>query len=145
MKILHTTKKRARGGFTLAEMMVVIVIIGLLATLVVPNVIGYLGRANTTKIKADIQQIVSAINNFELSYNRKPESLEELTSPPDGGPAFLNKVPKDPYGMAYGYEPPSSSSDSTFRVFTLGKDKSPGGEGDNADLDNIKLFEEEEN
>ena len=132
----------SKAGFSLAELMVVIVIIGLLATLVVPNVMRNLGQAFKGKVKSDITAISSAIDTFAIeNAGQYPESLEELLEPPDGGESYLKggKVPLDPWKVEYQYEPPYSGE--AYRVYTLGKDGQPGGEGDNADIANI----EEEN
>ena len=135
------TQRRARAGFTLAELMVVIVIIGLLATLVVPNVVSKLARANVTKAKADIVNIAKAVDDYIINNNgRLPDSIEVLVQEDEHGNSYLNQetVPKDPWGNEYIYEPPASGS-RKFRVISFGKDGTPGGEGDDADIDNIKI------
>jgi general secretion pathway protein G len=129
--------RNPRAGFTLAELMVVIVIIGLLATLVVPNVVAKLGKANTTKARADIVQIAKAVEDYVIDNNgRFPDSLEALVQENEQGESYLQQtqVPKDPWGNEYGYEPPPSGS-RKFRVYSYGKDGTPGGEGDDADID----------
>ena len=135
--------KLPRAGFTLAELMVVIVIIGLLATLVVPNVVSKLAKANTAKASSDISAIARAVEDYVINNNgRYPDSLEALVQEDDQGESYLNKtsVPKDPWGNEYGYEPPPSGS-SKFRVYSLGKYGAPGGEKDDADIDNITIQE----
>lgn len=135
------TRPGSRAGFTLAELMVVIVIIGLLATLVVPNVIAKLGTANKAKAKADIVSISNAVTQYAIENGgRYPESLEALVTPDPNGQSFLDMetVPKDPWGNEYVFEPASSSSQK-FRVISYGKDGIPGGEGDDTDIDNIKI------
>ncbi len=130
------TKRRTTNpssGFSLAEMMVVIVIIGLLATLVVPNVIRYLGSANSTKAKADMTQITSAISAYTIQNKmRPPESLEELVNPEDGAGSYFTskKMPLDPWGQEYMYE----RNGSAFELISYGRDLVPGGEGDDADI-----------
>ena len=135
------TRPGSRAGFTLAELMVVIVIIGLLATLVVPNVIAKLGTANKAKAKADIVSNSNAVTQYAIENGgRYPESLEALVTPDPNGQSFLDMetVPKDPWGNEYVFEPASSSSQK-FRVISYGKDGIPGGEGDDTDIDNIKI------
>ena len=130
-----------RAGFTLAELMVVIVIIGLLATLVVPNVVAKLGKANTTKARADIVQIAKAVEDYVINNNgRFPDSLQALVQEDERGESYLQQtqVPKDPWGNEYGYEPPPSGS-RKYRVFSFGKDGTPGGDGDDADIDNVMI------
>lgn len=138
---MQIQRKNRRAAFTLAELMVVIVIIGLLATLVVPNVMKKLFTANITKAKADIQAIAGAIDSYAIeNAGRYPDSLDVLVTPDENGFTFLKGevVPKDPWGFEYGYEPPSGGSQK-YRVLSYGKDGAPGGEGDNADIDNIKI------
>jgi len=138
---MQIQRKNLRAGFTLAELMVVIVIIGLLATLVVPNVMKKLFTANITKAKADITAIANAVDQYAIeNAGRYPDSLELLVTPDENGFTFLKGevVPKDPWGFEYGYEPPAAGS-QTYRVLSYGKDGSPGGEGDNADIDNVKI------
>ena len=140
MQPTHRARSR-RSGFTLAEMMVVIVIIGLLATLVVPNVVSKLARANKTKAKADIVQIAKAVEDYVIDNNgRYPDSIEILVQENDQGESYLQQttVPKDPWGNPYMYEPPPTGS-RKFRVVSYGKDGTPGGEGDDADIDNITI------
>jgi general secretion pathway protein G len=129
--------KRRTRGFTLAEMMVVIVIIGLLMTLVVPNVIQKFFQAAHTKAKADITAIMAALDDYAINNAMKyPDSLEALVTPDVNGHAYLNqsKVPKDPWKNEYQYDPPGPGQQKP-RVYSLGKDGQPGGEGDNADID----------
>jgi general secretion pathway protein G len=121
--------------------MVVIVIIGLLATLVVPNVVSKLAKANTTKARADIVQIAKAVEDYMINNNgRFPDSLQALVTEDDKGESYLQQtqVPKDPWGNEYGYEAPPSGS-RKYRVYSLGKDGAPGGEGDDADIDNVMI------
>jgi len=130
-----------RGGFTLAELMVVIVIIGLLATLVVPNVVQKLFIANKAKAKADIVAIADAVNQYAIQNGgRYPESLEVLVTEDPNGMTYLDRdtVPVDPWGNEYHFEPAPSGSQK-FRVISYGKDGIPGGEGDDADLDNLMI------
>jgi general secretion pathway protein G len=134
-----------RAGFTLAELMVVIVIIGLLATLVVPNVVKKLFTANVAKAKHDIMTIDNAVTSYAIENGgRFPDSLEALVTPDANGHSFLNTetVPKDPWGNEYVFEPAPSGSQK-FRVISYGKDGQPGGEGDEADIDNIKIKNQE--
>jgi general secretion pathway protein G len=132
--------RSARAGFSLAELMVVIVILGLLATIVVPNVLGYLGKANTTVVKNDISQISTAVTNYMINNGGKaPNSLDELQEKDPSGHSYLVKIPNDPWKNPYIYEPPIGSD--PFRVISYGKDGAPGGEGEDADMDNISILE----
>ncbi|MFT7486694.1 MAG: general secretion pathway protein G [Candidatus Paceibacteria bacterium] len=142
---LHTLRSKtttSKGGFSLAELMVVIVILGLLATLVVPAVFDRLKQAFAGKAKSDIMAIDSAIGDFLVSNGgRFPDSLQDLVDTDENGYRYLKQmsVPMDPWGTEYQYEPPVAGQ-TTARVFTLGKDGVPGGEGDNEDMSNIKFL-----
>lgn len=139
--IQHGNRRTRRAGFSLAEMMVVIVILGLLATLVVPNVIQRLASAFRGKAKSDIMAIDSALKEYYiLNGGKYPESLEALVTPDENGETFLDKrtLPVDPWGNEYLYDPPGSG-ESRARVYSHGKDGQPGGDGDNADIDNWSI------
>lgn len=131
-------------GFTLIEIMVVIVIIGVLAALIVPNVIGRQDQALVVAAKQDIASIKSALKLYYLDNQRYPsteQSLKALVSKPDSGPipanwkagGYLEKLPPDPWGRPYQYLSPGVKS-TDFDVFSYGKDGQPGGEGSDADL-----------
>ncbi|MEM7310523.1 MAG: type II secretion system major pseudopilin GspG [Planctomycetota bacterium] len=141
MKIRNQVARNLRAGFSLAELMVVIVIIGLLATLVVPNVIKNLFVANTGKAKADIMSIDEAVKSYAVQNQMKyPESLQELVTPDQSGFAFLEgeSTPKDPWGNEYIYEPPSAGSPQ-FKIICYGADGVPGGEGPDMDFTNVMI------
>ena len=128
--------RSAKAGFTLAEMMVVIVIIGLLATLIVPNVIDKFFTAQTTKAVAEIRILMDAIDSYTINNNgRAPTSLDQLVEADEKGHTYLRQssVPKDPWGNEYVYEPPRGGQ--KLRILSYGKDGTPGGEGDDADID----------
>jgi len=132
-----------RAGFTLAEMMVVIVIIGLLATLVVPNVLQKFATASRGKAKADLTQLESALTEYNLANGGKwPDSLEALVTPDVNGYRYIKdtKIPKDPWGNEYMYDPPEPGRPDV-RVYSYGKDGQAGGEGDDADIDNLSIRE----
>ncbi len=133
--------RNPKAGFSLAELMVVIVILGLLATLVVPQVVNKLKIAFGGKAKADINSIAQALDDYWINNQRYPDSLEELVIPDENGNRYLKQrsVPTDPWGNEYQYEPPYGG-ESTPRVFTLGADNAPGGDGENEDLSNWKLL-----
>lgn len=145
-----STRRRALGrqnGFTLIEIMVVVIIIGLLAAIVAPNVIGRVDDAQITRAKADIGQIESALKFYRLdnfAYPSSEQGLEALVTKPNdpnvknwktGG--YLDRVPKDPWGNPYLYLNPGNNGE--IDVYTLGADGRPGGEGTNADIGNWEL------
>lgn len=132
------SKPRRRGhrrnGFTLVELMVVIVIIGLLATVVMINVLPSQDRAMATKARADIATLSQAMEMYRLETMRYPTSLQALAQPrPGGGGGFVRSLPDDPWGRPYQMAVPGQNG-SPFDIFSLGADGSPGGEGENADI-----------
>lgn len=143
MKTLHhvpQARGRARSnrhaGFSLAELMVVIVIIGLLATVVVPNLMSKFGTAQIGKAKADITNIEQQVTAYQIdNVGRLPESLETLVTEDDKGTKYLNMdvVPKDPWGNEYIYEVTGSDK---FLIWSYGQDGVQGGEGKDADFNN---------
>jgi general secretion pathway protein G len=135
---------RARG-FTLIEIMVVVVILGILAAIVAPKIMGRPGEARVTRAKQDIRAVEAALNLYRLDNFRYPttqQGLEALVKRPydlpanaqwkDGG--YLERVPKDPWGNPYKLLSPGVHGE--IDVFTLGADGVQGGEGENADLGN---------
>lgn len=142
MKHCNLTR-RARRGFTLAEMMVVIVIIGLLATLVVPSVIRRFFQAQSVKAKTDITAIMASLDEYAINNSGKyPDSLEPLVTPDANGHSYLEgyngKIPKDPWKNEYQYEGVQPGKPHP-RVISYGSDGAPGGEGEAADIDSETL------
>ena len=136
------------NGFTLVELMVVIVIIGLLATIVAINVIPATDTARVEKAKADISTIEQALEQYRLdnlSYPAQTDGLQALISPPAslaqpqryrrGG--YIKKLPDDPWGRAYSYAVPGRQG--AFVISSLGADGQPGGESENADIFSSEL------
>lgn len=129
-------------GFTLIELMVVIVILGLLAAIVTFNVLPLGDRGKITKAKADIATIESALDLYKLQNDGYPtttDGLQALVSPPADVDAskyqrggYIKKLPNDPWGRPYLYAAPGQHGD--VDVWTLGADKKEGGEGPNADI-----------
>ncbi len=136
-------KSSKRRGFTLAELMVVIVIIGLLVTVVGPNVLKYLTKGKWVRVKADIHTLDGAVTNYAIfNAGNFPDTMQLLVEKDANGNAFLNRdtLPKDPWGNEYLYEPPGGGN--KFRIYTYGADGAVGGEGDDADYDNHMLRNE---
>ncbi len=141
--------KKSKNGFTLIELMVVIVILGLLATVVALNVLPSRDRALIEKARADIALIEQALDLYRLdnlSYPSTGDGLAALTAPPASLPdparyrrgGYIKRLPNDPWGGAYQYANPGNHSGSGVGVdiFSLGADGQPGGEDDNADIGN---------
>ena len=141
---MSTEKKtrRKRNGFTLVELMVVIVIIGLLATIVALNVLPSGDTARIQKAKADIATIEQGLELYRLqmgSYPTTTQGLQALVSAPAGADAaryqaggYVKRLPQDPWGRAYLYASPGQHG--TADVWTLGADGKDGGEGIDADI-----------
>ena len=137
-----------KKGFTLIEVMAVIVILGILATIIGPNISSFLQRANLEKVTADIKQIESALQLYkmnELTFPTTDQGLQSLVVPPsdlkrpssypEGGYLNSPQVPQDPWGREYLYLYPGLKNPS-YDVYTLGADGVEGGTGENADLGN---------
>ncbi|HNR36946.1 MAG TPA: type II secretion system major pseudopilin GspG [Candidatus Hydrogenedentes bacterium] len=129
-------RRRNRAGFTLIELMVVISIIAILATIVGYNVIGAMDDASVAQAKSQIRSFKTALLAYRLKFNRFPTTAEGLGALIDNekGIKFLDaaSIPKDPWGNEYQY---SSDSAREFRVISYGADGRPGGSGYDADID----------
>jgi general secretion pathway protein G len=130
-------------GFTLVEIMVVVVIIGILGALVVPKLMGRTGEARVTAARTDIATLMGALKLYKLDNQRYPtteQGLQALVQKPTSGPAangwksggYLEKLPKDPWGNAYQYLSPGVHGE--VDVYSLGADGQPGGTGEDADI-----------
>lgn len=119
-------------GFTLVEMMVVIVIIGLLATVVIINVMPATDRAARTRVQADLATLEQAIEMYRLESMRYPTTQEGLNALV---PRYVRRLPNDPWNNPYVYTTPGPEG-SQFRIASLGADGREGGSGENADISN---------
>jgi len=141
-------KLKRNSGFTLIEIMVVVVIIGLLVTLVLPKVMNRQDEALVVKAKADIRAISSQLQLYKLdnfNYPSSSQGIQALVSKPGGNPAaknwggYLDRLPKDPWGNVYQYLSPGQKGD--FDAWSNGSDGVPGGVGTAIDVGNWNLDE----
>ena len=141
MQVAQFQSQRRAPGFTLLELLVVIVIIGLLAAYVGPKYFSQLGKSEVTVAKAQIEAFDKALDTYRLDVGRYPsteEGLASLLAAPAtagakwNGPYLKKGVPPDPWGRPYQYKAPGAKAE--YDIISLGKDGQPGGEGENADL-----------
>ncbi|MGA4634728.1 type II secretion system major pseudopilin GspG [Pseudomonas solani] len=138
--------KRSQAGFTLIEIMVVVVILGVLAALVVPQIMSRPDQAKVTAARADINAIAMALDIYKLDNHGYPgtqQGLDALVSKPTGSPparnwnpdGYLKRLPVDPWGNPYQFITPGSQGNA-YDLFSFGADGRAGGDGLNADIGN---------
>jgi len=146
-KQLSRNHNRQRG-FTLIEIMIVVVILGILASIVVPNIMGSPDEARIVKVKQDLRVLEGALNLYKLdnfTYPSTDQGLEALVKKPVGQPeaknwkknGYIKKLPKDPWGNDYLYLSPGSHGE--FDLFSYGSDGRKGGSDSAADIGNWEL------
>ncbi|MEO6055418.1 MAG: type II secretion system major pseudopilin GspG [Gemmatimonadales bacterium] len=136
---------RAVRGFTLIEVLVVIIVLGLLAGLVGPQIVGHVSEAKSTTARTQIDLLAVALDSYRLdtgSYPTTDQGLAALRDRPTRdpvpgnwrGPYLRKAVPPDPWGRPYVYVSPPARGATGFELQTLGRDGKPGGTGEDADL-----------
>lgn len=139
------SRLQKQKGFTLLEILVVVFIIGILASLIVPNIMGRPDEARIIATKNDIRTIVSALKLYRLDNGNYPatgQGLQALVAKPESGRiprnwksgGYIERLPKDPWSEAYQYLNPGLHGE--IDVFSFGPDREPGGEDNNADIGN---------
>jgi len=135
---MDVKKRQKQAGFTLVEVMVTMVIIGMLATIVVINVLPMMSKAKGEKARIDISRLSQALEYYNLDTNSFPEDLEELLNGqsssderarPEG---YIQALPDDPWGNPYLYAYPGENG--RFDIWSYGADGEEGGEGNDADI-----------
>ena len=143
--VLHTrggeTRRHCARGFTLMELLVVILIIGLLTGIVGPRLLGQISRSEVTTAKAQMDAFDKALQAYRLDVGHFPSTAQGLSAllvqPADEqrwhGPYLQQAIPLDPWGSAYQYRSPGTGT-KDFDLVSLGHDRAPGGTGDDADI-----------
>lgn len=138
-------QRMGQRGFTLIEVMVVVVILGILAAVIVPKIMDNPDKARIVKARSDVQALKSALDLYKLdnfNYPSTNQGLQALVQKPSGSPearnwkqgGYLDKLPRDPWGNEYQYLNPGVHTE--VDIYSLGADSRPGGEGVNADIGN---------
>jgi general secretion pathway protein G len=125
-------------GFTLIEIMVVVIILGILVSLIAPNIFGVLDDAEVTATKVQMRNLEVALDTFRMNHSRYPtteEGLAILINPPERTRGYIDSMPKDSWNNEYQYRSPGLNSPD-YDLWSFGRDGQQGGEGLDADIGN---------
>lgn len=144
MKIPPTQRQRSQAAFTLLEIMVVVIILGVLAATIIPQFVGTTQEAKVGAAKAHIAELESALERFQVHMDRYPtqdEGLTVLEKAPANDAAkwrgpYIKKLRPDPWGNPYQFRRPGARNTTGFDLWSRGADNADGGEGDGADVGN---------
>ncbi len=133
--------KKSMSGFTLIEVMVVVVILGILAAVIIPNVVGKDEQARRTLVQSSLSNVANALEMYRLDNHKYPttqEGLEALVTKPESAKIFpaggyLKSLPNDPWDNPIQYVSPGTGG-KPYELYSFGSDGQEGGEGDNADI-----------
>ncbi|MDP1858406.1 MAG: type II secretion system major pseudopilin GspG [Gemmatimonadaceae bacterium] len=141
---MNTTAVCPRPGFTLIELIVVIVVLGVLASLVAPNIFRHVGTAKSATARSQIEMFGAALDAYRLDAGHYPSTangLAALSQAPNGaaaaswrGPYLRKVVPLDPWNHPYAFVAPGTVNPTGYDLLSYGADGTPGGDGDNADI-----------
>jgi len=137
IKKIAVQKTKLHRAFTLVEMLLVVTIIGILAALVIPKIVGRSEQARDTAARADLSSIKTALDAFEVDNGFYPKSIQDLVTVPSNaknwhGP-YLEKIPQDPWGNNYIYSFPGKHNAGSYDLLSVGRD---GKEGTDDDVGN---------
>ncbi len=145
---MSAKRRNARRGFTIVEVMAVVVIIGLLAAMVATNFMGKVGQAKETTTKASLRTLDEAVTSFYMDTSRYPteeeglmalvEQPSDVENYPEGGYLKSRNVPKDAWGNEFVYI--RFAENSPYEIISYGADGQEGGEGENADLRSTEIY-----
>jgi general secretion pathway protein G len=130
-------RRSGQSGFTLIEIMVVVIIIGILISLVGTNIFPALEETEITATEFQLQQISNSLSMYRMKNARFPtseEGLQVLVNPPGGESRYMDSIPKDSWGNEYNYRSPGQNGD--FDLYSLGRDGQEGGDGIDGDITN---------
>jgi len=137
LPLIPVKAARRQRGFTLIEIMVVVIILGILISLVAPNVFGVLEDAEVTATQAQMKAVETALATYRMNHRRYPttdEGLEALVNPPGRDRGYLDNIPRDSWDNEFQYRAPGLNGD--YDLYSFGRDGQEGGEGLDADISN---------